>query len=68
MRLFQPEEKFSNYYQIELCIDTEGKGAVYKAHNTRLGNEIALKIFNPVLFPDREAYGRLRKKPRLSPA
>ena len=62
MRLFQPEEKFSNYYQIELCIDTEGKGAVYKARNTRLGNEIALKIFNPVLFPDREAYGLFEEK------
>ena len=62
MRLFQPEEKFSNYYQIELCIDTKGKGAVYKAHNTRLGNEIALKIFNPVLFPDREAYDRFEEK------
>ena len=62
MRIFQPEEKFSNYYQIDSCLDSTGNGFVYKAHNTRLGNEIALKVFHSDLFPEDTDYQKFEQK------
>ena len=62
MRIFQSEEKFSNYYQIDSCLDSTGNGFVYKAHNTRLGNEIALKVFHSDLFPEDTDYQKFEQK------
>ena len=65
MRIFQSEEKFSNYYQIDSCLDTTGNGAVYKALNTRLGNEVALKVFRSELFPKLEDYQNFERKAQV---
>jgi len=65
MRIFQSEEKFSNYYQIDSCLDTAGNGAVYKALNTRLGNEVALKVFRSELFPELEDYQNFERKAQV---
>ena len=62
MRIFQSEEKFSNYYQIDSCLDSTGNGFVYKARNTRLGNEIALKVFHSDLFPKEIDYQKFEQK------
>ena len=43
-----------------------GMGVVYRALDTSLGREIALKVLRPVPGTDREAEGRLRREARAA--
>ncbi|HJU41258.1 MAG TPA: protein kinase [Vicinamibacterales bacterium] len=52
-------------YEIESLIGTGGMGEVYKARDTRLGREVAVKVVAPSLFADAAAIERFEREARV---
>ena len=51
-------------YRIDAWLGTGGMGAVYKAHDTRLGRTVAIKILHPSVQDDRDLTQRFAREAR----
>src|SRR4051794_38579106 len=52
-------------YQIESLVGAGGMGEVYRARDTRLGREVAIKILPQTFVADRERLARFDREARL---
>ena len=52
-------------YEIESLLGSGGFGAVYKAHDTRLGRTVALKVLLPVIADDAKFRERFEREARV---
>ena len=48
-------------YQIDGLIGEGGMGAVYRARDTRLGRDVAIKVLTAVAFSDKERLVRFEQ-------
>src|SRR5262245_6379720 len=52
-------------YQVESLLGAGGMGEVYRARDTRLGRDVAIKILPEAFVADRERLGRFEREARL---
>lgn len=60
-----PQTTLGKYRLLEK-LGSGGFATVYKAENTNLGNEVALKVMNPHLFQDESTVTRFKQEARFS--
>lgn len=60
-----PQPTLGKYRLLEK-LGSGGFATVYKAENTNLGNEVALKVMNPHLFQDESTVARFKQEARFS--
>jgi len=63
--MLQPGTKLGPY-KIESVIGAGGMGQVYRAVDTRLGREVAVKVLSPALSRDREQLRRFEQEARAA--
>ena len=59
-------------YEVQNAIGAGGMGEVYRAHDSKLNRDVAIKVLPPLFAADperlarfeREAYGRFRRRTR----
>src|SRR5437870_1455847 len=52
-------------YQILMPVGAGGMGEVYRARDTKLGRDVALKVLPPVFAADPERLARFRREPQV---
>jgi serine/threonine protein kinase/Tol biopolymer transport system component len=55
-------------YEISALIGAGGMGAVYRAHDSRLGRDVAVKVLHPAFAADPERIQRLEQEARAAAA
>ncbi len=53
-------------YEIQSLLGTGGMGEVYRAHDSRLGRDLAVKILRPEMAADADRLARFEKEARLA--
>ncbi|HEY3057145.1 MAG TPA: protein kinase [Thermoanaerobaculia bacterium] len=61
-----PENAMLGPYRIVSMIGEGGMGAVYRAHDTRLGRDVAIKILTAVTLSDKERLVRFEQEARAT--
>ena len=52
-------------YQVSALIGTGGMGEVYRAHDAKLGRDVAIKVLPPTFMADRERVARFDSEARM---
>jgi eukaryotic-like serine/threonine-protein kinase len=52
-------------YQVSALIGTGGMGEVYRAHDAKLGRDVAIKVLPPMFTADRERVARFDSEARM---
>ena len=53
-------------FRIDECIGSGGMGTVYRAHQTTVGRDVAIKVLRPELAADEQAVVRFAREARLA--
>jgi serine/threonine-protein kinase len=53
-------------FRIDACIGAGGMGTVYRAHQTTVGRDVAIKVLRPELAADEQAVVRFAREARLA--
>ena len=53
-------------FRIDACIGEGGMGTVYRAHQTTIGRDVAIKVLRPELAADEQAVVRFAREARLA--
>jgi serine/threonine protein kinase/WD40 repeat protein len=64
MQALNPGARFG-IYEIAESLGTGGMGEVYRARDTQLGRDVAIKVLPAAFLPDRERLARLEREARL---
>jgi serine/threonine-protein kinase len=53
-------------FRVDACIGSGGMGTVYRAHQTTVGRDVAIKVLRPELAADEEAVVRFAREAKLA--
>jgi serine/threonine-protein kinase len=59
------EGQWIGSYEIEACIGVGGMGEVYRAHDTKLNRQVAIKVLLPAVADDPDRLARFRREAQV---